>query len=81
MATGPASQVAVSSNRRTSNARARAKVEARRNCSKTTIRAEVLRVLTARVIPVSRSRIRVAGSLGTATSAAKLGYRAANCPQ
>ena len=47
LAAGPASQVAVNSNRRTSNARARAKVEARRNCSKTTTRAEVLRVLTA----------------------------------
>ena len=52
----------------TSHARARAKAEAGRSCSKT---AQKVRVSRARVALVGRNRIRVADSLGTATSAGR----------
>ena len=63
-----ASQAAQSRRRGTSNAKARAKVEARRSRSKMARKSLVSR---ARVALVGRSRIRVADSLGTATSAGR----------
>ena len=67
-ATGPASQAVPSRKLGTSNARAKAKTEAGRSHKAMTRKAQVV---TARAVPVSCSRIRVADSLGIATSAAK----------
>ena len=60
-----ASQAAPSRKLGTSHAKARAKVEAGRSRSKVDRKAQVSR---AKVVPVNRSRIRVADSLATATS-------------
>ena len=65
---GRASQAARSRRRGTSNAKARAKAEAGGSRNKT---ARKLRVSRARVAPAGRSRIRVADSLETATSAGR----------
>ena len=63
-----ASQATRSQRRGTSHARARAKVEAGRSRNKT---AQKVRVSRARVALAGRSRIRVADSLETATSAGR----------
>ena len=65
---GQTSQAAQSPRLGTSNARARANVEAGRSLSKLDRKAQVSR---AKVVPVGRNRIRVADSLGTATSVAR----------
>ena len=65
---GPASQAAPSRKLGTSNARAKDKAKAGRSCKAMTRKAQVLR---ARAVLVGCSRIRVADSLGSATSVVK----------
>ena len=67
-AVGRASQAALSRRRGTSNAKARAKVEAGRSRKAMSRKAQVLRT---RMVLVGCNRIRVAYSLGTAASVAK----------
>ena len=67
VAAGPTSQAAPRRKLGTSNARARAKAEAERNCKAITRKAQVLR---ATAVLVGSNEIRVADSLGTATSVA-----------